>query len=81
MCCVHDCVYGGVYVCVRCKTRASARVHILVTTGALLEVGLFVSSLDSEPKDANVSPEFQSASDFRCRLAGDLLLPGSAPIV
>lgn len=44
----------------------------LLTSGALLEVGLFVSSPDSAPEDASTSPEFQAASDFRCRLAGGL---------
>lgn len=45
---------------------------VSVTTGALLEVGLFVNSPDSADKEPSISPEYQSASDLRCRLAGDI---------
>ena len=63
--CVCVCVPVGLSVCL------TVQMLVLVTTGALLEVGLFVNSPDSAAKEASISPEYQSASDFRCRLAGD----------
>ena len=42
-----------------------------LTIGALLEVGLFITSPVSAGREESTSPDFQAASEFRCRLAGD----------